>query len=245
MLQPIVSSVLYLLLGMLLSSVGIVVGRKLYNNVKNEDHQEKGKVIQRIMKTYSMAQCIAWPCIMSLTWLLSLNKTVLTVIEPALIRHAIAVLRFLYTLFRGYVGFNSLIIAISRYSFIVWENQVFRFGIGRARYLFVASSMGIPVLLAFLNESTVPIEYPWRCQFMPGNNDTYHSTDNISVYCAKNTTEHILQSPIYNLFNEHFPSSVTYGMKICCFIIIVMAYSNIAEGLIYLHTYIHNRRYTV
>ena len=37
--------------------IGIIVNRKLYHNIKNEVHRENGKVIQRILKTYSLVQC--------------------------------------------------------------------------------------------------------------------------------------------------------------------------------------------
>ena len=57
-----------------LLSVGVIVGLRLYKNIKNEKHQEQGKVIQKIMKTYTIIQCVAWPLIMTCFALLRINK---------------------------------------------------------------------------------------------------------------------------------------------------------------------------
>ena len=54
--------------------IGITIGRKFYQNVQKEDHQERGKVIQRIMKTYAMVQCIMWPVIGILALAFYVNK---------------------------------------------------------------------------------------------------------------------------------------------------------------------------
>ena len=43
--------------------LGIFIHRKLYNNINNEKHRESGKVIQRILKTYSIIQCTLAPLI--------------------------------------------------------------------------------------------------------------------------------------------------------------------------------------
>ena len=65
-----------------LSSVGIIVGMKFYKNVSKEDHQENGKLIQRIIKTYAIVQCITWPSIMAFALTIYVNSTVLKVISP-------------------------------------------------------------------------------------------------------------------------------------------------------------------
>ena len=54
-------SIFLILFGLLWTIAGMTVCKKLYDKVRNEDHQERGKVIQRIMKTYAMAQLLSWP----------------------------------------------------------------------------------------------------------------------------------------------------------------------------------------
>ena len=59
-------SIFLILFGLLWTIAGMTVCKKLYDKVRNEDHQERGKVIQRIMKTYAMAQLLSWPKMLKL-----------------------------------------------------------------------------------------------------------------------------------------------------------------------------------
>ena len=70
--------------GILFSIFGIIISKKLYKNVREEVHQERGKVIQRIMKTYSLVQCVGWPLMMITAWLLYVNKVGLKMIQHLL-----------------------------------------------------------------------------------------------------------------------------------------------------------------
>ena len=65
----------------ILSTIGIIVGMRLYNNLKNEKHQEQGKVIQRILKTYAIVQCIGWPCMMIFVGLLLIDRFVTNFVD--------------------------------------------------------------------------------------------------------------------------------------------------------------------
>ena len=127
-------------------TLGVIVNKRLYQNVKNEEHLEKGKVIQRILKTFARVQYLGWPTILCLAFALKLNKEVLGTIPMSLIHPSIKVLRATYTLMNNYVGFNSLIIATTRYVFIVYEPFAEKIGIKRLRILFVASSICTDVL---------------------------------------------------------------------------------------------------
>ena len=53
----------YTLFCLFIVPLGLAICRKLYIDTKNEEHKEKGKVIQRIMKTYCLIQCGVWPVI--------------------------------------------------------------------------------------------------------------------------------------------------------------------------------------
>ena len=129
------------------SAIGIFVGRLLYKNVNQEKHQDKGKVIQRIVKTYIIIQCVSWPCMFTLSWLIELDTEVLNLLQPHLVHYVISTYRFLYTLIRCYIGFNSLIIAVCRYCFIVYEEKTSQFNFGRTRKVFIYGSLLIPLIL--------------------------------------------------------------------------------------------------
>ena len=194
------------------------------------------------MKTYTIVQCVIWPIIAFFALLLYMNKLVYNEIDHIWVRHAISSLRFLFTLFRSYIGFNSLIIALCRYSFIVYEIQVFKIGLKRIRFSYLSSSVGIPILIALLNELVIPIEMVWICMLMPHNNQTDGEYDETGVFCTKNEEQFVNQSPVYIFFNYNFSPLLIEGMKICRHILIILAFSNILEGIMYLHTFIYVKR---
>ena len=238
-------SIFLILFGLLWTIAGMTVCKKLYNKVRNEDHQERGKVIQRIMKTYAIVQLVSWPLVMISAWFLNVNKSILRFVQPFVIRYLIISLRFLYSTFRGYIGFNSLIIAICRYTFVLYDRQVYNIGFKRVAYVYLISSVGIPIFFSFLSEATHPIEDLWICMFMPQDNPTLEEPRNETrgILCDQNTIQDVIESPIYYLFKDHLPCSVTYGMWICVKIFVVISNFNIIEGFMYAHIFLYMNRY--
>ena len=173
------------------------------------------------MKTYALLQCVGWPILLIWILLLRINKTVLRFLTPTLERHALAMLRPLFVIFRAYIGFNSLIIAICRYCFIVFDQAISSFGIGKARKVLLFGSFGIPLLLAILREAAFPMAPGW-----------------ISLSTAENS----IQSPLYYLAHSFLPDFVSYGMALLVISLVGIIFLNIGEGLIYLHIYIYGRR---
>ena len=241
-IAPIVILTIFLILW---SIMGVVIGKNFYTKVKEEEHQERGKVIQRIMKTYALVQCICWPSFGFLAYLFYLNKTVMTIFHPVLIRPAIILFRFTYTSFRVYIGFNSLIIALCRYSFVVLEMQVLRIGIKRMRKAFLISSVFMPIFIAILNEASIPIEIVWLCLFVPRSNQTILMPDENElggILCTKSNVEQLSESPIYTLLHGHLPQNVDNGMEMCAKVLIWLIFLNVLEGFMYIHTFMFMRR---
>ena len=205
----------------ILLTLGLLVGIRLYKNLKNEKHQEQGKVIQRIMKTYTVVQCVAWPALTICMGLLRINKVFIKFLTPSLERNVIRIFRSLCNLFRCYIGFNSLIIAICRYCFIVFDQTTRAFGIGKARKMLLCGSFGIPLCVAVLFEATAPMNQGW---------------------IALSTAEDSYQSPIFDLANSLLPNFVTDGIAFFCMSMLGIIFSNVGEGIIYLHIYIYGRR---
>ena len=241
-IAPIVILTIFLILW---SIMGVVIGKNFYTKVKKEEHQERGKVIQTIMKTYALVQCICWPSFGCIAFLLYLNKTIMTIIDPALIRVAIIFFRFTYTSFRVYIGLNSLIIALCRYSFVVLEMQVLRIGIKRMRKAFLISSVFMPIFIAILNEASIPIEIVWLCLFVPRSNQTILMPDENElggILCTKSNVEQLSESPIYTLIHGHLPQYVDNGMEMCAKVLIWLIFLNVLEGFMYIHTFMYMRR---
>ena len=99
--------------------IAIFLNRKLYNNLKNEKHRENGKVVQRILKTYSIVQCTL-PVLIYPLFLLMLNNEIFEYLDPALRYSFVQLVRCLFTIYIYYILSNSLIIALTRYLFIVF-----------------------------------------------------------------------------------------------------------------------------
>ena len=241
----IVQSVSLISFGLMWSVAGIFVCRKLYKNVKKEDHQERGKVIQRIMTTYAFVQCLAWPLMMISAWLLYVNKNALNLVDPFVTGYLIIALRFLYVWFRVYIGFNSLIYAICRYCFIVKDSFVSHIGVKRIRYIFLTSSIAIPAFLALSNEATLPVEIAWICMFMPSQNETEVIRNNSGIYgfCTKDIMADVSESPLFNILHDNLSPSMTFGLQIFHKIVLAIATLNILEGILYIHTFVFITRY--
>ena len=224
--------------------IGLVVGVKLYRNIRNEEHKEKGKVIQTIMKNYALIQCITWPTVMMWFLFLYLNQLI-QIIPPSFMSHVVSLSRFLATLNTDYISFNSLIIAMCRYCFIVFDGHAESFGIQKLKKLFIMSSIGIPIFRTFLQMSTVPIEkqflhYFVSCTFC--GNDSYQNVTHTSISTPEDIGNNIGESTAYIIVNEYFPAVIISGMKQANFFLVVLFYSNIIEGFIYMHTFMYSNR---
>ena len=222
-------------------SFGVILNHKLYKYVKDEEHKEKGKIVQRILKTFALIQCIGWPVIMTFGFLLKLNTEVLDVIPLPLVRFSIIFLRAIYTTINSYIGFNSLIIAITRYVFTIHNSIVQKIGIQKLRSIFISSSIIVPMVLAYLNESIIPVEEVWSSIFIP--NYAYSVERAGEKLSFDNTTTISAISRPLLAFPDH--SSLEYVkciLQVIWFCMLVMTYSNIVEGFLYLRVYIYYYR---
>ena len=217
--------------------LGIFVNRKLYTNIKNEQHQEKGKLVQTIMQTFSLLQCFTWPCIFIFVGVFSLCSSVFKLVQNSLAVSTINTFRFVYDLNRDYVSFNSLIIAISRYTLLVGERQAETFGIQRLKNLLISLSFGVPIFSNFVYEVSQPKERVWFSLFYSD------AVDVIGRNISSLQKEDQYQSQIYLTFNRYMPPTVIEGMKILDRITFVILYSNIIEGLLYTYILFLYRRY--
>ena len=93
----------------------IFVNKKLYFNIKNEEHLEKGKVVQYIVKTYSLIQCIAWPVLVFYFGMIRIVNEIKRVHESLILQFLVSTFRYLYTFIRDYLQFHSLVIECIMY----------------------------------------------------------------------------------------------------------------------------------
>ena len=219
--------------------VTILVNKKLYQNIKNEERREKGKVLQYLMKQYAMLQCFAWPFILGFTVMFYLENTVFHVLGPLAYIYLVAAFRFSYNVIRDYLSFNSLILALVRYTFLIFENQADALGINRLKHLFISWSIIGPIFDTALLEITNPIEHVWYKLFMEGR--VFQNTNSTSI-CQNGGTSIMIESPVYLAAKTYFPELLMFLMKQLDTIVIVMVHSNVIEGFIYAHIFTHFRR---
>ena len=228
----------WLLILLIFSLTGIVICKTFYNNVKNEERKEKGKVIQTILKTYAIVQSIGWPFLMSMTWLFYFNKSQLNELGMGFMQLSILSLRFLVRLLRNYIGCNSFIIALCRYLFIIKDDMVLKVGIGKIRYILLVSSIAVPMVLSLVSEATTPVEYAYFCVFMPQGNQTLLSNASNGILCSEDFTTKSFESPIYIFFWNSLPPSIRYATWTVRLILMFIVHTNIFEGVMYLHIYV-------
>ena len=215
----------------------ILVNKKLYLNIKNEEHLEKGKVIQYLVKTYALVQCVGWPFMILTYGSFRLISHFSVDLPLRALAHSF---RFLFTIFRDYVQFHSLIIAITRYTFIVHDSSATRFGINRLRKIFIASSFVIPLLSSVFYELTRPIERTYLYWFY-GENWTKIS-QNITENQNGEQSGDELESAFFVLFRTFFSSSVINAISAVENVIFSIIYSNLVEGCIYYHIFVWFQR---
>ena len=220
--------------------IGIIVQKMLYTNIKDEEHREKGKVIQRIIKTYSIVQCIGWPLYFIVSSILFIDNPILDSIDSSWLPYLLHFIKFFSALLRDYVSFNSFIIAVCRYLFIVFDKGSEQIGIGKLRSMFIASSVGVPMFLSILDHCTISTQ-DWMSQIgMP--DIVSQKLMNASVKSIQKQTFDIFESPVYIMVNNVLPTMVIEVMKIVHMSTFILIYSNLVEGFIYAHIYIYSRR---
>ena len=217
----------------------VLVNKKLYQNIKNEERREKGKVLQYLMKQYALLQCFGWPLILGFIVLFYLENKLFQVLSPLPYINLVAAFRFSFNVIRDYLGFNSLIIALVRYTFLMFENRAEAFGINRLKHLFISCSIIGPIFQTVLYEITNPIEQVWHKLFM--DERLFQNTNTTSI-CLNEGTSIMMESPVYLAAKTYIPELLMSLMKQIEAIVIVIIHSNVIEGFIYAHIFIHFRR---
>ena len=241
-LSDIIEVLVYFIFVVTIIPTGVTICKKLLDNVKNEEHLEKGKILQRITKTYALVQCIAWPLIDALALMLVANKRVSTFLSPTMASNGVILVRFMYSVLTSYLAFNSLVIATVRYVFVVYDERAARFGIQKLRKTFLFASFFAPMFVAVLNEAMIPIEYNWISNFMPTTNDDLQKDEYGHLLLADNSTFNMRSSPLFSLADLYLHSTFNDILRVICQILIFLTFSNIIEGFLYTHIYYYFKR---
>ena len=219
---------------------GVMIHKKLYKNIKKEEHREKGKVIQRIMKTYSIIQCISWPLVCILRWLTIPESPVWSVISSKIMYYLLISFGDIYVITRDYFAFNSMIIALCRYAFTVFSTKSEKIGIKRMRNVFITCSVAIPMSISIWDICTISYKelalYSGFPQGFCRNKSTY------KVKLDLEPTINCEDTAIYKGINHYIPLVIVNAIKSIHLLALIGIYSNVAEAFIYAHIYIYCAR---
>ena len=243
---------LYVLFCLVIIPLGLVIGRKLYIDTRNEEHKEKGKVIQRIMKNYCVVQCGVWPVISAAFGLARFAKSsVFTYNNQNSIMLIVSSLRSLIRLVLGYVGFNSFVIASCRYVFIIHATHDEYTTVRKIRKFFIAISIIVPITLWVLTEAFIAypevgpaiIGYQTNADSIAQSNlKDVDRTLNRTIDTPEERNFLIPQSPLFFIVQKYVSTSVAFGLKIALYVIQFILFSNVTEGVLYTHIFIANNR---
>ena len=234
--------IVHFLLSFIVLLLVIAVNKKLYSNIKKEEHQDKGKVIQTIIKAYSIAQCIAYPFLFGFQGIIVLNNLVFELVRPSKARYFVSILKFLTNLATNYLSFHSLIIAICRYVFIVFETKAEAVGIKKLRNIFISSSVIIPFLSTILLELSNPLDEAYLAQLAFNKTHLQIELSESSIYPNADLTTNAYESPIFLFAQKYCPSGLIQALHVIDLIVAITIYSNIVEALIYTHMHIFCNR---
>ena len=226
-----------------LTPLTIVVNITLYQKIKSEEHREKGKIVQLIIKTFSIVQFSCFPAVYLCAFLLKFSLEYFKLLKLTSARYLITSLIFSCSFLRDYIAFHSLIVCAARYTFIVFDSSAERFGVQKLRKIFIGLSLVIPLLSAMIYDAITPIEsaaimYDSFYENITSSKGTYEASDiNLDDINLN------IQSPIYYITNTFFPYSIINLMKIVGMILFILIYSNVVEAFLYAHMMIIHKRY--
>ena len=210
---------------------GMLVNMKFLDNLKKEERKENGKILQRVLKNSAIAQMTFWPFLFFTLWLIKTDKLLIRYVDPCLYRYFGLVLRFLYFVFRFYLGFNSFVVATCRLCLIVYEEYILMFGLFVFRKIILYGSVLVPLIIVVLAECTIPIS----------NYDKYLATEDLRCtkeFTNSNDTKIVIQSPIFSIVENHVNTQVIMVVKVLCYSMSFILLSNVAEGIMYFHTWL-------
>ena len=228
--------------GFIVMPLGMFVCKKLYDKIKSEEHKEKGKVVQTIIKNHCLIQMVSWPTLYFLGVLILINNTTTQLVDSAETLNAIHVFRGYYHFFRVYLSFHSLIVAVTRYVFVMYDIQTEIFGVQRLKKLFVLGSIGVPVIDTIVYEAMSPFEAHWLPLLVVHNDSVSVVSEQHSVSYAKIMLDEEYNIELYNIINEYLPSPIIFGTTIVSITFMTLHLLNIAEGFLYTHIFIHFNR---
>ena len=239
------SSTLDFAIILFVSLSAIIVNLKYLKDLKQDDKSRppgsNGNLVRRIMFTYTKSVILAVPIHLMLVWLLHQD-----VEFPIWFKHLLCYEVYIKFLYVMYTGFNSLIVAGMRYTFVVHQNQLLAFGVDKAKTIFYYCSILVPVLIGILHISTSTCpkythKYITRsicAGLATDSNETMLGLDsNLTQRCG------VANLGFFSLRNQYISMETLKYMNGFTAILVIILCSNFLEGYFYWKAFAVIRRY--
>ena len=255
------SSIWELILFIVVSFCCIIVNVKVVKDLNEDDKVNRrqngnGIVVKYAMETYSQIAMCFVPMLLISTWIINQNWTFLWKFS-----YLSCFAKYFFLGFIIYLGFTSLVIATTRYTFTVHHKWVLRYGYEKTKRTFNTLSIAIPLILSIILSCTAGSLHvlsisPWqhRCInyfCLPTNIEDTNAgttnmiTENNTIPCLQRTTAPLppyFTSPIFSFVTQYVPTDITHGIEIFSRIVMCVALSNLLEGFLYWKTFRYMKR---
>ena len=229
-----VSSMLDLMILLVVSFTGIVINWKHLRNMNEDDKMRPPGtsecLIKDVLNTYTKVGMVGFPFHFFLNWFLN-ERYVL----PAWFQYVLCYDQYVVNTFRWYYSFNSLVISTMRYTYIVQNKAVLRFGKEKAKAMFYYGSILIPILLAVLN--AVSVQTPVHVLNVAATIcvDFYLNSLNVTIEDANSIPG--FGSPILMFVHQYISVDITHYVQVFLTVVAVVVLSNVIEGILYWKTF--------
>ena len=250
------SSIWELILFIVVSLCCIIVNVKVVKDLNEDDKKCRGQygngiVVKYVMATYSKIAMWFVPMLLISTWIINQNWTFLSWFS-----YLSCYAKYFFLGFTIYLGFTSLVIATMRYTFTNHHRWVLRYGYDKTKRTFNILSIVLPLILSIILSCTSGSLHnssisPWQhrcidyfCQPMNINDTnagiTIKNSENDSIPCLQRNPAPLppyFTSPVYSFVTRFVPTNITHCIEIFARIVMVIALSNLLEGVLYWKTF--------
>ena len=234
-----ISSMVDLLIVFMVSLAGLIINWKFLRDM-NEDDQRRPAgtnecLIKDVLSTITTVMMVSMPIYLFLFWFLNEKYKL-----PAWFQYLLCYDQYISATFRVYWGFNSLVIAAMRSTFIVHNTRVLHFGKERAKSAFYYGSVIIPIVLGVLH--ALSVQTPTNIQNLAQSVCIEFYLDSLNITREDSQNIPGFGSPILSFVHQYVPSDVTDYVYTALVGIWLVIFSNVLEGILYWRTFAEIRR---
>ena len=231
-----ISSGIDLLISAVVCTTGILINRKFLKVAEeDEKHNSSGSIVNPVMILNTRMLMINIPLLSFLFWLVHQELDV-----PEWLQYLSCYDQYISAIWRLFFGFNSLVIAVMRYTFIVHHDKVLIFGKETAKKMFFHASYSIPIVIGIFNAFFVPT--PPNARNPIQSVCLYYYQEVLNITCSDPVDYQDNCSPVLSMTHSYVPLEVIRILGIVVKILVSLIFSNFLEGFIYVKTFLAMKR---